>query len=104
MHVTDGGKIGHATAFQDLPGSFSSRSRVAWCSSGCLKHVCALQTLERQAGSRRSLQWRPSRALGQGNRLQVYSLHSAIPEARGLYDPANDKDACGVGFIGRPCA
>ena len=63
-----------------------------------------LQTLERQAGGRRSLQWRPSRALGQGNRLQVYSLHSAIPEARGLYDPANDKDACGVGFIGRPCA
>ena len=62
---------------------------------------CLLQTLERQAAARRSLQWRPSRALGQGNRLQVTSLHSAIPEARGLYDPANDKDACGVGFIGR---
>ncbi|CAL5227781.1 g10803 [Coccomyxa viridis] len=65
-----------------------------------LKHPVPLQTLERQAAARRSLQWRPSRALGQGNRLQVYSLHSAIPEARGLYDPANDKDACGVGFIG----
>ena len=30
----------------------------------------------------------------------MLSLHSAVPEARGLYDPANDKDACGVGFIG----
>lgn len=61
-----------------------------------------LQTLDRQAAGRKSLQWRPSRALGQGNRLQVHSLHSAIPEAKGLFDPANDKDACGVGFIGEP--
>lgn len=68
-----------------------------------VKHVPLLQTLERQTAARRSLRWRPSRALGQGNRLQVHSLHSAIPEAQGLYDPANDKDACGVGFIGRPC-
>ena len=62
--------------------------------------ILVMQTLERQAAARKTLQWRPSRTLGQGNRLQVYSLHSAIPEARGLYDPANDKDACGVGFIG----
>ena len=26
--------------------------------------------------------------------------HSAVPPARGLYDPADDKDACGVGFVG----
>lgn len=26
--------------------------------------------------------------------------HSEIPEARGLYNPENDKDSCGVGFIG----
>lgn len=26
--------------------------------------------------------------------------HSDIPEAKGLFDPANDKDACGVGFLG----
>ncbi len=77
---------------------------MAWRMGRYLKHPVPLQTLERQAAARRSLQWRPSRALGQGNRLQVYSLHSAIPEARGLYDPANDKDACGVGFIGRACA
>ena len=70
--------------------------------SGCLRHAPLLQTLKRQAAARRSLRWRPSRALGQGNWLQVHSLHSAIPEAQGLYDPANDKDACGVGFIGRP--
>ena len=39
------------------------------------------------------------RGPGLGNRL-VCDAHSAIPEARGLYDPANDKDACGVGFVG----
>ena len=26
--------------------------------------------------------------------------HSAVPPARGLYDPAEDRDACGVGFVG----
>jgi len=26
--------------------------------------------------------------------------HDATPPARGLYDPADDKDACGVGFVG----
>ncbi|KFM26658.1 Glutamate synthase [NADH], amyloplastic [Auxenochlorella protothecoides] len=29
----------------------------------------------------------------------VVSKHSAIPEAQGLFDPANDRDACGVGFV-----
>jgi len=24
---------------------------------------------------------------------------SAIPEAKGLFNPENDKDACGVGFV-----
>ncbi len=64
---------------------------------------CAMQTLQRQAAPRKALQWRPGHAPGQSNRLQVLSMaHSAIPEARGLFDPANDKDACGVGFIGAP--
>lgn len=27
------------------------------------------------------------------------AAHSAIPPARGLYDPSLDKDACGVGFV-----
>lgn len=31
--------------------------------------------------------------------LQVVSKHSAVPEAQGLFNPENDKDACGVGFV-----
>jgi len=31
---------------------------------------------------------------------QIYSKHSDIPEAAGLFNPENDKDACGVGFVG----
>ena len=43
--------------------------------------------------------WRPN-APGRGNRLEVSAMaHNTVPEARGLYDPANDSDACGVGFI-----
>ena len=30
---------------------------------------------------------------------QVVSKHSAVPEAQGLFNPQNDKDACGVGFV-----
>jgi hypothetical protein len=30
---------------------------------------------------------------------QIFSKHSDIPEARGLFNPENDKDACGVGFV-----
>ena len=30
---------------------------------------------------------------------QVVSKHSAVPEAQGLFNPENDKDACGVGFV-----
>jgi hypothetical protein len=38
---------------------------------------------------------------GLGNRFQVVcNAHAAIPAASGLFDPANDKDACGVGFVG----
>lgn len=37
---------------------------------------------------------------GRRYRLSCKALHSAVPPARGLYDPANDKDACGVGFVG----
>lgn len=44
--------------------------------------------------------WHPVGA-GLGNRLDVIcGAHSQIPEARGLFDPANDKDSCGVGFVG----
>lgn len=29
----------------------------------------------------------------------MYAKHSDIPEAKGLFNPENDKDACGVGFV-----
>lgn len=28
------------------------------------------------------------------------NAHSDIPQGQGLFDPGNDRDACGVGFIG----
>ena len=31
--------------------------------------------------------------------LQVFANHSEVPEAQGLFNPENDKDACGVGFV-----
>ena len=44
------------------------------------------------------LRWQ---AAGRLNRsATVCMAHSAVPPARGLYDPAEDKDACGVGFVG----
>lgn len=42
-----------------------------------------------------------SQPSGHGKRERDVSCaaHSAIPPARGLYDPSLDKDACGVGFV-----
>lgn len=37
--------------------------------------------------------------IGAKRRRGVVMNLSQIPEARGLYDPAMDKDACGVGFV-----
>lgn len=35
------------------------------------------------------------------SRLRVFNMaHSAVPPERGLYNPAMDRDACGVGFVG----
>lgn len=31
--------------------------------------------------------------------MQIFAKHSDIPEAVGLFDPSNDRDACGVGFV-----
>ena len=33
-------------------------------------------------------------------RVLTVSLHSAVPPAQGLFQPANDVDSCGVGFVG----
>ncbi|GAX83612.1 hypothetical protein CEUSTIGMA_g11036.t1, partial [Chlamydomonas eustigma] len=50
--------------------------------------------------SNKALLWQPH-GIGLGNRLDVSTnAHSAIPPAAGLFDPDNDKDACGVGFVG----
>src|SRR5687768_6904303 len=27
------------------------------------------------------------------------TFHTGLPEKHGLYDPANEKDSCGVGFV-----
>eukprot|EP01025_Chloroclados_australasicus_P031120 TRINITY_DN3140_c1_g1_i4.p1 TRINITY_DN3140_c1_g1~~TRINITY_DN3140_c1_g1_i4.p1 ORF type:complete len:2248 (+),score=229.22 TRINITY_DN3140_c1_g1_i4:145-6744(+) len=44
--------------------------------------------------------WRP-RGVGRGNSLRIVGMaHSQVPSAKGLFDPTNDKDACGVGFVG----
>jgi len=32
--------------------------------------------------------------------MPVNAKHTAVPEAQGLFDPAGDRDACGVGFVG----
>eukprot|EP00877_Chromochloris_zofingiensis_P004027 jgi/Chrzof1/13625/Cz08g04180.t1 len=46
------------------------------------------------------MKWAPV-TVGGGNALSVVCMaHSAIPEAAGLFNPENDKDACGVGFVG----
>lgn len=31
----------------------------------------------------------------------VCMAHSAVPPAKGLFNPENDKDSCGVGFVGQ---
>ena len=33
------------------------------------------------------------------NNEQISSSASSLPPAQGLYDPAYEKDACGVGFV-----
>lgn len=42
---------------------------------------------------------RRRRCLPPPSAQQVVSKHSAIPEAQGLFNPENDKDSCGVGFV-----
>jgi len=47
--------------------------------------------------------WRPRGLPGRGNSPHTgvcRAGHDATPPARGLYDPEQDKDACGVGFVG----
>lgn len=52
------------------------------------------------AAAGRSLLWQ-SAGVSHGSRLDVScDAHSAIPPAAGLFNPENDKDSCGVGFVG----
>ncbi|KAG1678741.1 hypothetical protein FOA52_012780 [Chlamydomonas sp. UWO 241] len=47
------------------------------------------------------LRWAPT-GVGKRNALDlgVCRAHVEVPPAKGLFQPANDKDACGVGFVG----
>eukprot|EP00887_Chlorella_sp_A99_P003952 scaffold11.g3952.t1 len=50
-------------------------------------------------GKRRRKCSTPTSRPGRGPLQVVRAAHSAVPPAQGLFDPANDKDACGVGFV-----
>ncbi|KAK7320851.1 hypothetical protein VNO77_30707 [Canavalia gladiata] len=74
------------------------RSRVARCSVPSIERKWLLGTRLRPSGSDRI------RLLQSGRlpklRVTVRSAFSAVPEKPlGLYDPAMDKDSCGVGFV-----
>lgn len=79
----------------------SVRSRVARCSATCIERKRWLGTKVRGSGSERIQIWE-SGGLGRLPKLKVAvkSAFSAVPEKpMGLYDPAMDKDSCGVGFV-----
>lgn len=85
--------VGLAT--QRNPGLFvgirpSSAARPSTASRGCV-----LRSREGPLQPR----WMPI-GPGLGSRLVLCKAHSAIPPSQGLFDPRNDKDACGVGFVG----
>lgn len=76
-------------------------SSVVRCSAMCVERKRWLGTGLRRSGSGRS-QFLESVRPGRLPKLRVTvkSSFSAIPEKpMGLYDPAFDKDACGVGFV-----
>ncbi|GAU21207.1 hypothetical protein TSUD_11240, partial [Trifolium subterraneum] len=78
------------------------RSTVARCSGTCVERKRWLGTKLRRSGSERIQFWE-SGGLGRLPKLRVASVKSsfsAVPEKpMGLYDPAFDKDSCGVGFV-----
>src|SRR3954468_12096276 len=60
---------------------------------------CAAQRLRMTAKRDEGQGQRPLHS-GAGEALVFHnSADPGVPEARGLYDPALDKDSCGVGFI-----
>lgn len=80
----------------------SVRSTVARCSATCVERKRWLAgTRLRGTGSERIQFWQSG---GPGRlpqlKLAVRSAFSGVPEKpMGLYDPAMDKDSCGVGFV-----
>jgi hypothetical protein len=44
-------------------------------------------------------QWQHVVLISCSSIAQVFAKHSDVPEAKGLFNPENDKDACGVGFV-----
>ncbi|QCE00220.1 glutamate synthase [Vigna unguiculata] len=74
------------------------RSRVARCSASTVEKKRLFGTQVRSSGLDR-IQLLQSRRLPKW-RVAVRSAFSAVPEKPlGLYDPAMDKDSCGVGFV-----
>ncbi|MEW5307465.1 MAG: hypothetical protein WDW36_009860 [Sanguina aurantia] len=43
--------------------------------------------------------WEQQHRQRQASSLQICQAHADIPAAQGLFQPANDKDSCGVGFV-----
>jgi glutamate synthase (NADPH/NADH) len=78
------------------------RSTVARCSATCVERKSFLGTKLRRSGTERIQFWE-SGGLGRLPKLRVATVKSsfsAVPEKpMGLYDPAFDKDSCGVGFV-----
>jgi glutamate synthase (NADH) len=68
----------------------------------CHRGLPSFSGLRRSSALNRSrvLSWVPQ---GPGKQARICVLtrcgHSAIPPAKGLFNPENDKDSCGVGFV-----
>ena len=81
------------------------RPATSWLQPHCVQQLASKEASHLAPKHKRALaapaylRWVPA-APGHGNRLStVTNAHTAIPPAQGLFDPANDKDACGVGFV-----
>ena len=88
------------TRLRPLTSIAGLRSRTARCSASVDKKRFFGPRL-RSSGSERIHLWQPG-GPGRSPKLgvAVRSAFSAVPEKpQGLYDPAMDKDSCGVGFV-----
>src|SRR5262249_52683896 len=82
------------------------RRRDAHGDDGCAVHAYRTHTDQRyRGGSRRARQWTASSPWFSEKRVgriqKDIAMHQfrSIPQRQGLYDPAHEHDACGVGFV-----